>query len=291
MVHEREGEDLAAFRIDRDEAAVADARREIQQPGLELLAAGPLRGDGFGPARIRAGMAAGHWLVRHRPSVRDALAVIGERVIALAVIARKAGEVTVSRPQQGRPRHPPGDRNRNGRHGSQPLETACRCFVTLDEGFRRGQPAVPYRQPQGHHRRHAVLPDRHERRDMTCRNVRHHAPVAAAPVDAAPLAVAGVQLLAVLGEAESGRDRQPVGIVRDHGVEPAVDLALQAVAVAGDGRRGWRGRDHGRRIGAAGGERREQGEAGQAPAGIHAERRLAHRSSSAGSGGTSCPAT
>ena len=59
MVEEGKAEDEAAFLIDRDIPAIADARHEIQQPRVELLLAAPL-------ARV----VAGRLRIRTRPSRR-----------------------------------------------------------------------------------------------------------------------------------------------------------------------------------------------------------------------------
>ncbi len=57
--------------------------------------------------------------------------------------------------------------------------------------------------------------------------------VVAAGLDRAPEPVAKLQLLAVLGELDVARQRQPRGIVRHQGVQIAVDEAVQARPLAG----------------------------------------------------------
>src|SRR5262245_55859021 len=74
VIEEREGEHDPALAIDGHEAAIADPRHHASQRVLELRLAVPLC---------------------RRDAVLEALAVVGERVIALAVVASETGEVVV----------------------------------------------------------------------------------------------------------------------------------------------------------------------------------------------------
>src|SRR5687767_9712328 len=74
VVEERKREDDAPLAIDGDESPVADARDDAAQRLLELLLAVPLR---------------------HGDAILEAITVIGERVIALPVVAGETGEVMV----------------------------------------------------------------------------------------------------------------------------------------------------------------------------------------------------
>src|SRR5690606_11283209 len=86
VVEEGEREDHAALPVHRDEAAVANGRDDTEQRGLELLAAaepGPERAD-----RRTLGRGGDD-------AVLVAQAVIGEGVVALAVVALDRLEVGV----------------------------------------------------------------------------------------------------------------------------------------------------------------------------------------------------
>src|SRR5688572_11525105 len=74
VVEEGEGIDDAALAIDGDEPSVADTRDDAAEGVLELL--------------FTVGL-------RRRDAVLETLAVGGERVVALAVVAGEAGEVVV----------------------------------------------------------------------------------------------------------------------------------------------------------------------------------------------------
>src|SRR5690606_34793334 len=98
VVEEAEREDVAALAVDGDEAAIANPRDDAPKRLLELLLAAH-------DARL-AGLLIGSRHVRRLDAVLVTLAVVGERIVALAVVALQAVEVVVGRDDELVARHP-----------------------------------------------------------------------------------------------------------------------------------------------------------------------------------------
>src|SRR6185312_5471205 len=93
VIEESEGKHDAALLVHRHIAAIADTAHEVQQPGLELLHAGPLTGVPQRGLRIRASLPGRGRLAGRLRAVLEPDAVIGERVVAPAVVHLHAAEI------------------------------------------------------------------------------------------------------------------------------------------------------------------------------------------------------
>src|SRR5580700_283025 len=99
MIEEGEGEDDAALAVHGDEAAVANAAHDALEALLELLLAAHAIGR-------RGVLGAGR-----DHTVLMAQTIVGERIVALAVIGSHASEVVVGGTDQIRAAHPLGRRD------------------------------------------------------------------------------------------------------------------------------------------------------------------------------------
>src|SRR6267142_362796 len=85
VIEEDEAEDEPALLVDGDVAPIANARHEVQESRLELFPATPLARVVAGGFRIGSRLAGGRRLVGRLGSVFEPIAVVGERIDALAV--------------------------------------------------------------------------------------------------------------------------------------------------------------------------------------------------------------
>ena len=112
VIEKDEAEDQPALLVDRDVAPIANARHEVQESRLELLPAAPLARVVAGGFRIGSRLAGRRRLVSRSRSVFEPIAVVRERIDALAVVLLHAGEVHVRRLQEIGARHPLRSGNR-----------------------------------------------------------------------------------------------------------------------------------------------------------------------------------
>ncbi len=90
-------------------------------------------------------------------------------------------------------------------------------------------------QAQRESNRRVVLAQGSEKPDLAGLRIGDVELVGAEAAGSAPDAFAERNHLLVFGELDLGRQRQAVGIARDHGVEVLIDEAFQAGAVTGSG--------------------------------------------------------
>src|SRR4030095_3315118 len=86
MVEKGEALDHAVFRIHRYITTIANPCDEMNQAGLELLHATPLRGITRCRFRIRASLPRRCWCVRGLAGIFKTIAVIGERILSLSLV-------------------------------------------------------------------------------------------------------------------------------------------------------------------------------------------------------------
>src|SRR5687767_7485756 len=235
VIEKRERDNEAALVVDGDIAAIADATDEMQQPGFELLAARPHRRVACRRLRIRPCRA---WLargVRRLIAVFDAVAVVGERILALAVVQLHAAEIHVGGANQIRPRHALVDRREAFERVTRlphRLERLGAVLAARHDRFDLGDPRLLHFQPHRQNDRHVVLTHRRKRDDLAVDLIGHMKLVGAAGRDRVPEPVRESQALAVLGIPGTAGERQALRVLRRERVQVLFRDTDEAIAFA-----------------------------------------------------------
>ena len=107
--------------------------------------------------------------------------------------------------------------------------------VADDDGFHFPDEAMIDLEAQRDRDRRVIFPQRSEEADLAGLRIGDVELVCTEAAGSAPDAFAERNHLFVFGELDLGRERQTIGIARDHGVEILIDEAFQAGAITGSG--------------------------------------------------------